>query len=181
METVLSTPGIMDEYGQPRFGEFFVAKANDCQPQPCSTVIVEIAGGALQEAYSSDPSIQLMLVDWDAEGCTPSCENQIVAVTCNDGRCRQAYVTDYPTTPIEQIHTDTAHVLKHADLGPDEASEVHRRWVLYDLDTGNLLGTRVFDDYEEAVEYAERANDILVLPLVIRGIEMSGPGEDGDG
>jgi hypothetical protein len=26
LETILSTPGIMDEYGNPHFGEFLVAK-----------------------------------------------------------------------------------------------------------------------------------------------------------
>jgi hypothetical protein len=28
METVLSTPGIMEEYGTPRVGKFFIAKQN---------------------------------------------------------------------------------------------------------------------------------------------------------
>ncbi len=32
METALSTPGIMEEYGDPRFGEFFVAPADKTRP-----------------------------------------------------------------------------------------------------------------------------------------------------
>jgi hypothetical protein len=43
------------------------------------------------------------------------------------------------------------------------------RWVLCNLDASSLLSTRVYTDYAEAVEDAEQANDILVLPLVIRG------------
>lgn len=83
METVLSTPGIMEEYGNPRFGEFFVL------------------------------------------------------------------------SPGTRRKCDT--------------SNTRRRWVLYDLDGSSLLSTRVYTDYAEAVEDAEQANDILVLPLVICG------------
>ena len=68
METVLSTPGIMDEYGQLRVGEFFVAGAAGDSPKPRPTVVVSIAGGVLQEAYSSEPAVRLLLVDWDTEG-----------------------------------------------------------------------------------------------------------------
>jgi len=34
METVLSTPGIMEEYGDPKIGEFFVARAAGSSPKP---------------------------------------------------------------------------------------------------------------------------------------------------
>ncbi len=78
LETVLSTPGIMEEYGDPRFGEFFVLSSG--------------------------------------------------------------------------------------------AEQTRRRWVLYDLDNDALLGTRVYTDYDEAVEDAAQADDVLVLPLVIQGI-----------
>ena len=33
METALSTPGIMEEYADPRMGEFFVAKADQRCPK----------------------------------------------------------------------------------------------------------------------------------------------------
>ena len=68
LETALSTPGIMEEYGDPRVGEFFVA-ADGGHPKTGPTVVVEISGGVLQEAYSSDPAVQLRLVDYDTEGC----------------------------------------------------------------------------------------------------------------
>jgi len=50
-----------------------------------------------------------------------------------------------------------------------DTSITRRRWVLYDLDCDSLLGTRVYSDYDEAVEDAAQANGILVLPLMIRG------------
>jgi hypothetical protein len=34
LEMVLSTPGIMDEYGNPRLGEFFVAQVAGGRPRP---------------------------------------------------------------------------------------------------------------------------------------------------
>lgn len=77
LRTALSTPGIVEEYGEPRFGEFFVA----------------------------------------------------------------------------------------ADTG-----QPFTRWVLYDLDTDAILSTRLYSDYDEAVTDAQQANDVLVLPVVIRGI-----------
>jgi hypothetical protein len=85
LETVLSTPGIMDEYGAPRFGEFFVAQ----------TV----------------------------------------------------------TTP-------------------EVAMDERRRWVLYSLDTDELLTTRTFDSYQDAADEASELNDVLVLPLIVRGITV---------
>ena len=84
METILSTPGIMEEYGDPRFGEFFVL----------------------------------------------------------------------PSTAKAE----------------HDSSHARRRWVLYDLDGDVLLGTRAYNDHDEAVEDAAQANDILVLPLVIQGV-----------
>jgi len=82
-ETVLSTPGIMDKYANPSFGEFSVLSS---------------------------------------------------------------------AAEVKPVSSDTLH-----------------RWVLYDLDTDALLGTKVYSEYPEAVKDAAQANDILVLPLVIQG------------
>ena len=56
LETVLSTPGIMDEYGDPQFRCVLRDGGwSGRRPGP-TVVVVEIAGGVLQEAYSSDQS-----------------------------------------------------------------------------------------------------------------------------
>ena len=44
METVLSTPGIMEEYANPRFGEFFVARSATNPPPARPNVVVEVSG-----------------------------------------------------------------------------------------------------------------------------------------
>ena len=168
LETALSTPGIMDEYGQLRVGEFFVATRADNVPQPPCTVVVEIVGGVLQEAYSSDPAIQLRLVDWDTEGCTPDEKNGIVEGIGENGHSWRALVTEFPTVSIEQMNDDTRQALRLACFEPQEVLEVQRGWVLCDLDGGRLLSTRVYNEYRDAAEDAAEVNDVLILPLVIR-------------
>ena len=90
METALSIPGVMDEYDNPKMGEFFVAGATGNPPQPRPTVVVSIAGGVLQEAYSSELAVRLLLVDWDSDGCDSGKDTGVVEVTGEHGRSRCA-------------------------------------------------------------------------------------------
>jgi len=69
-------------------------------------------------------------------------------------------------------------VLSSSTEAAPDSSGTLRRWVLYDLDTDALLGTKVYTDHDEAVEDATQANDILVLPLVIQGIDTVNQGEE---
>ena len=59
LETALSTPGILDEYGNPKVGEFFVAKET---APPAPKVVLNISGGVLQDVFGSDPAITVVLV-----------------------------------------------------------------------------------------------------------------------
>ena len=170
IETALSTPGIMEEYGNPRVDEFFVA-ADGSRPKPGLTVVVEIAGGVLQEAYSSDPAVQLVLVDWDTEGSMPDNDAGIVEITDEDGQTELAHVAEYPTVSIDQLTgTNAGRALERAGIAIRSESaaepEVQRRWVLFNPDTNALLTTQVYTSYEEAADDASRVNDVLVLPLV---------------
>jgi hypothetical protein len=165
METVLSTPGIMEEYGDPRFGEFFVARS---APQSRPLVVVEISGGVLQQAFA-DAAVQLVLVDWDCEGCKPDTANDMFAV----GR-KTVHAAEMPVASIDEIDdTDTEKALEAAgiDLLNKQSSSMgeSHRWVLYNHDIDSLLTTRVYTDYAEAVEDADQVNDVLVLPLTIGG------------
>ncbi len=167
LETILSTPAIMEEYGDPQFDSFFVAPGANSVQLSRPTIVVEIRGGALQEAYSANPAIGLRLVDWDAEGVQPACDNRVFAITGEDGRTRLAMVSEFPTVAMDQLPDDTRHALQRAELEPEEPQELSRRWVLYDLDADTLIGTNVYRGYDDAATVAAQANDVLVLPLVI--------------
>jgi hypothetical protein len=175
LETALSTPGVMEDYGNPRMGEFFVAQAAEDRPERGPTIVVEIAGGVLQEAYASDTAVQLLLVDWDTEGGTPDHDPGIVEITGEDGCSRLARAVKFPTVSLDQLTgTDTCRALDLAGVAPrpelDEELEVWRRWVLYSLATDALLTARLYASYEDAAADASQVNDVLVLPLVCQGV-----------
>jgi hypothetical protein len=159
METILSTPGILSEYGEPTVGEFFIAKE--------AKVVLNISGGVLQDVFSSDPAISVVVCDWDTEGCSPS-DMGIVEVPADRGT-QLANVAEYPVLPLtDLVGTETEAALKAAGLELTQAVNrtVARRWVLFSIDTNSLLTTRTYDSYDEAAEDANQVDDVLVLPLV---------------
>lgn len=154
MEAILSTPGITDDYANPRFGEFFVAPAGRTSEKAQPTVIVEVAGGLVQEVYSDNP-LRLVILDWDAEDCEPNADDGVY-----EAGGENVAVAEMPVTSIDRIvGTNTEKALKAAgiDVNVGQASSdqnQHRRWVLYSLNTDELLGTKVYSEYDEAVEDA---------------------------
>jgi len=180
LETALSTPGIVEEYGDPTVREFFVAKEPAAPPAP--KVVLNISGGVLQDVFGSDPTITVVRVDWDTEGCSPS-DNRIVEITDGHGHTQLADVAEYNVSSLEELAgTDTEAALNAAKLEltqPDNRT-VTRRWVLYDIDANTLLTTRTYDSYDEAVEDANQVDDILVLPLEFEELHASPTVEDAD-
>ena len=163
LETALSTPGILEDYDNPNVGEFFVAKET-----VAPKVVLNISGGVLQDVFSSDPAISVVLADWDTEGCSPS-DMGIVEVPADRGT-QLANVAEYPVLPLtDLVGTETEAALKAAGLELTQAVNrtVARRWVLFSIDTNSLLTTRTYDSYDEAAEDANQVDDVLVLPLVI--------------
>ena len=169
LETALSTPGILDDYGNPTIREFFVAKETTAPSAP--NFVLNISGGVLQDVFGSDPAITVALVDWDTEGCDPS-DNGIVEILDERGGTQLANVAEYDVSPLEELAgTDTEAALKAAGLDLS-ARTVARRWVLYNIDTNSLLTTRTYDNYDEAAGDANQVNDILVLPLEFEEIHL---------
>ena len=114
LETALSTPGILDDYGNPTIREFFVAKETTAPPAP--KIVLNISGGVLQDVFGSDPTITVALVDWDTEGCDPS-DNGIVEIPDGRGDTQLANVAEYPVLPLEEfMGTETEAALKAALL-----------------------------------------------------------------
>ena len=80
LETALSTPSILSDYGNPTIGQFFVAKET---VSPAAKVVLDISGGVLQDVFGSDPAIAVTRVDWDTGGSDSS---EPGAVEIPDGR-----------------------------------------------------------------------------------------------
>ena len=170
LETALSTPDIFSDYGNPTVGEFFVAQETT---PPAPKVVLNLSGGVLQDVFGSDPAIAVTLVDFDVEGCSPS-DNGIVEIPDVRGGTHLANVADYPVWPLEQlVGTETEAAMKAAGLDLTQPADqtVVRRWVIYDPDAGTLLTTRTYGSYDEARDDADRANDVLVLPLVYEELQ----------
>src|SRR3989304_5720283 len=67
LETALSTPGVLSEYGNPVVGEFLVADGRTAATgasRASPRLVLEIRGGLLQAAHCSDPRVERALGDW---------------------------------------------------------------------------------------------------------------------
>ncbi len=71
-------------------------------------VIVEVRGGVVQEIYVDDPAVEVVLIDWDTEGCDPA---EVGLVTVDDDFVRAVL---YPTTPSTEMPPDTAEAVRQA-------------------------------------------------------------------
>jgi hypothetical protein len=116
METALSTPGIMEEYGNPAIGEFFVAESTSKDQNIPPRMVLNIHGGVLQEVYCDNPRAKVILVDWDTEGVGPT-EEEVVEIADSRGNGRLATVTEYPVASLADLTgTDTLAALQAARI-----------------------------------------------------------------
>lgn len=124
LETALSIPEVMDEYGNPTIGEFFVAKQKAATGAP--KIVLTMDGGLVQEVFASDPAITVALVDWDTEGCDPS-DGGIVEIPDERGGTQLAHVAECPVEPLQQLAgTETAAALKAAGLDLTQPADSDR-------------------------------------------------------
>src|SRR3990172_11462486 len=107
LETALSTPDLLSEYGNPVVGEFLVADGRTAAAASRASprLVLEIRGGLLQEAYCSDPRVEIALADWDAEDSLPD-EPGIQVISDGQGRPVLVAVTEYPAEKLE-AHSGT--------------------------------------------------------------------------
>ena len=124
LETALSTPGIMQEYGDPKMGEFFVAPSASNPSASQVLVVAEISGGTLQEVYASDPAVRTVLVDWDNDGCEPGQDMGIIEVTNDSGRSQMAFVCEVPVLPIADMQDrDAGRAIEAAGIEHDNGAQ----------------------------------------------------------
>ena len=123
LETALSIPEVMDEYGNPKIGEFFVAKQKAAS---APKIVLTMDGGLVQEVFASDPAITVALVDWDTEGCDPS-DNGIVEIPDERGSTQLAHVAECSVEPLAQLAgTETELALKAAGLDLTQPADSDR-------------------------------------------------------
>lgn len=186
LETALSTPGILEDYGEPTIGEFFVAAEPPMQAaRTRQQVVLDISGGVLQAVHASAPAIHVVCVDWDCDGCEPG-DNGMVEITDANGRQCVSAVAEYPVSPLSALAgTNTAAALKAAGIqwreeSPPSINQI-RRYVLYDGDADNLVTTNVYRSYAEAADDADMLNDVIVVPLVVEKVLVGPEGVESGG
>jgi len=185
LETALSTPGLLSEYGNPVVGEFLVADSRTAAASRASPkLVLEIRGGLLQEAYCSDPRVEIALADWDAEDSLPD-EPGIQVISDKQGRPVLVAVTEYPAERLEALFgTLTEAALRASGLErwiePGPVSTMMKRYVLYDFDADDLATAMVYDTYSEAADDASQLDNVIVIPLLIEGVTIGGGEPDGE-
>ena len=70
------------------------AREHDNPTKRRPRVVLNVSGGAVQDVYCSDPEADIVIVDWDTEGCDPEADD-LVAVAGG-----LAYVTGWDAEPL---------------------------------------------------------------------------------
>jgi len=116
LETACSTPGILDEYGDPTLGEFLVARAGLCSPP---TVVLNVSGGLVQDVFCAPHGTRVVLVDWDTEGRDAASQG-VFLVETEPGHGHYVFAAEIPTTPLDQLAgTDIDRALLAAGIDVD--------------------------------------------------------------
>lgn len=78
-------------------------------------IVIEVCGGATCEVYCDDPSIEVVLVDWDTSGFEPG-DHFVHAVGEGDSERLVLVVPTYPTTKTDKMTADTRLALERAGV-----------------------------------------------------------------
>ena len=79
-------------------------------------IVINVSGGLLQDVFCSDPDADVVLTDWDCEGCDPT-DDGIVEVNTADGHARLAHVAEYAAHPFSSLFgTDVATAMDTAGI-----------------------------------------------------------------
>ena len=75
-------------------------------------VIVHVHGGVVQDVYADDSAIEVILVDWDTEGCEVGEDSSLVAIAAAGGALAKAVT--YPTSPMEEMPAEMQEAVAKA-------------------------------------------------------------------
>lgn len=80
-------------------------------------IVVEINGGVVQEVYSDDLAITVVVVDWDTEGSEPGNGNYVVEDEMGNEHLAHAAIAK--PTPVEMLPTETRAAVEAAESSYD--------------------------------------------------------------
>ena len=79
-------------------------------------VVLNVSGGVVQEAYTSDPDLEVVIVDWDANGNAPD-DVSTFTVDLASGDQTSAFVSALPIYPLAELAgTDVGAALTAAEV-----------------------------------------------------------------
>lgn len=191
LETALSAPGVLNEYGSPSFGEFLVAGPQTGGPAVAGSVPRRLVENALQDLLDC-PDLNVDDLEestWQAieqaRECLSKLRNEMSPATGWPAEselvlmCHRVAETAENWADCSDMR-ETAAVFR--ELGQDCQRLLERiggaaadpRYVLYDGDGDQLVSTTIYGNHQEAVDDASQVNDVIVVPLVAQGVPASG-------
>ena len=137
-------------------------------------IVLNMSGGVVQDVFCSAPGAEVILVDWDVEGCNSS-EDGIVEIVDGHGHGQHVEIRQCCVFPLRDLSgTDVQKALQQAGMLPELSergeSEV-RKYILYDFDADDLATTNVYDSYLEAADDASQLDNVIIMPLVFETVE----------
>lgn len=155
IKTALSTPGILDDCGNPSVGEFPLADS--------------VAGELPQYGLRLDGPLlrdqRRFLLQWLDRAASQAERDLLEGLTgLLDAIADQAH-DQYGIDCL--LDNGVAEAFRSA-----ASTKIIRRYVLYDCDTNRLMGTAVYDHYADAADVACALNDVIVLPLEIESVTL---------
>ena len=75
-------------------------------------VIINVHGGVVQDVYVDHPEAEVVLVDWDTEGCELGEDSSLVAIKAAGGAIAKAI--SYPPSAITEMPADMQEAVAKA-------------------------------------------------------------------
>lgn len=77
-------------------------------------IVVEVNGGVVQEIYSDDPAVTVVVVDWDTEGNVADHNTHVVLDELDNEFLAHAVVVE--VTPLEMLPLETRAAAEAAQM-----------------------------------------------------------------
>lgn len=75
-------------------------------------IVIEVNGGVVQEVYSNDPAVTVIVVDWDTDGAEPGNGNYIVTDELGNKHFAHAVIVN--PTSIDMLPMETKSAVEAA-------------------------------------------------------------------